>query len=92
MIMKVFGQFDEWTSNAADIVEVPVISIYLSMQNLCPETHLSLGFDAISIMQRILSLFHPNLKENNRKWHTIWLKNCMYVFTVCKYILCLLYT
>ena len=28
MIMKVFGQFDEWTSNAADIVEVPVIFIY----------------------------------------------------------------
>ena len=61
----------------------------LSMQNSCPETHLSLGFDAIFIMQRTEnSLFHPNLKENNRKWHTIWLKNCMHVFSK-YYLLCL---
>ena len=65
-------------------VEVPVIFIYAEFLSWNP----SLPRVRCHLNHAENSLFHRNLKENNRKWHTIWLKNCMHVFSK-YYLLCL---
>ena len=60
-------------------VEVPVIFIYAEFLSWNP----SLPRVRCHLHHAENSLFHRNLKENNRKWHTIQLKNLVCVLTKC---------
>ena len=60
-------------------VEVPVIFIYAEFLSWNP----SLPRVRCHLHHAENSLFHRNLKENNRKWHTIQFKNLMCVLTKC---------